>query len=470
MKKTTCVLLILAVLAAFGAFACGDEGSSGSTGPNDNTSCEKDSDCAVGQYCSNDVCLTSDLQGNGDECTSNTDCYKGQFCASNNQCADIPTSNTPGDTDNVVGDNPTQVCTPDDYRCNPVDNGQIQQCSELDGVYDWHYYKDCGDGESCINGVCRGENDCGPEEAGNTKCVESQVFQCSSELLFWGYLKDCLPPYVCYEETTGNAKCKLAGDACEVCDENNLPLGCGCTGENQYCMPDAVGSTTGACATYCDRSDGTACPRGWECVQGQCQPVDGYCTSDSNCSTKEFCNYFPNADDGQCEKRCYESGVYCPANYRCVGEEDPLNAGRCILKDPNCVPCSGDTSCEQSHYCEISPGMSEGCCIERCQTDDDCPGILKCVGEGKCRPSEGGDCNGGCPEGYICATDFDQCFLNCPACPADRPCCDAASAPICYDCGECVNPAMCGFGLPQCCPGSNCSVLDFAYGVVGFCQ
>ena len=470
MKKSSGIFFLWVTLVMFFPLACGDEGSSGITDTNNGKSCETDSECSIGQYCSGGSCLTSDLQGDGDDCKVNTDCYKGEFCASNNKCATIPGTSTPGDIDSTT-DNVVEVCTADEYRCNPVDNSQVEQCSNLDGVLDWRYYKKCGDDETCVNGLCMGENDCSAEDVGKTKCVENQVFQCTSQILYWGYLKDCLPPYVCVEETPGAAGCKLEGDACEVCDDNNLPLGCGCTGENQYCLPDGVDSTTGACATYCDRTDGTKCPRGWECFQGKCQPVDGYCTSDNDCSIKEFCNNFPGADDGQCETRCYESGVYCPANYRCVGAEDPDNAGRCVLKDPTCIECSGDTGCDASEYCEISPGQNVGCCLERCLNDDDCPGILVCTGEGKCRPDgTGGDCGGGCPDGYICATEFNQCFLNCPACPAERPCCDAASAPLCYDCGVCVNPAACGFGLPQCCPGSNCTVLDFTYGLGGFCQ
>lgn len=366
------------------------------------------------------------------------------------------------DRDPVVPDGDTETpefeldtgCDPDTYRCN---GSLVERCSPM--TSDWEFYLDCNEREmQCAGGQCVSADaevgDCTPMEK---RCVENTIQRCSMTGTVWEEYMTCPAGDVCLD-----GECIYPrGDECTADTEFDV-----CS-DGEYCLLPNDGTDVGFCAPYCDLVD-NRCPRAYTCSGGRCAPIVGYCRSDAECATDEFCNKLPTQDDGSCKKFCFEAGEFCAELYKCVKEPTDLNYGHCIPKNTDCSECSSDGACASGNYCEILTGFSKGCCHAYCNDlTNPCPTGYNCGPDGRCVYGNGCDeCPGGCPKGHICEKNYCMCVLNCPSCPEGQ-CCDADSAPNCYDCGECQNPAVCGILLPPCCFGYNCSAV--VYGVLGYC-
>lgn len=414
--------------------------------------------CTANANCDSGMCVGSTTTTPGfcsAPCSTDGDCQqilfgaccetRGGYCKTSDLCGGLD-----GDLPDGDGDEPV-LCTPESFRCIGSD---LQRCN---ATGDWELYRDCAAaGMTCVGDSCvpAADGDLpGDCTAGERRCNGTDFVERCNTNLVWERFQECSLRQTCED----GACVTPLGDPCTVEE--------GCADDGEYCLPSRAGGSTGNCMPYCDVGN-TGCPRGWECSQGQCQPIRGYCLSSADCASEEFCDRLPTNEDGRCLRYCNLPGENCPELYRCITDRNDPNYGRCILEDPTCHICSYDGECAMGSYCEIIAGQAKGCCKPSCSSDADCPGILTCDRDGRCVVgSGGGDCGGSCPQGYICDRTFNQCVLNCPGCGVNQ-CCDAQSAPSCYTC-ECQNPVVCGILLPPCCFGYNCSAM--VYGVLGYC-
>ena len=361
-------------------------------------------------------------------------------------------------------------------RCSPANLARVEQCVDTgSGLLDWDLYMNCGPNQVCSGTVCvdnvtddDDDGDVTDDDDDDASCSPNLAKRCNAENdveqcqavegagLVWTLYMDCPIGDVC----RNNECLSPLGDACTLAE--------GCTDTEQYCLPSEPNGTEGHCATFCNR-EGIHCPRGWQCLRGNCEPIDGYCRSDSECSLDEFCNMAVNQEDGTCIRYCSLPGESCPELYRCQADETQPNYGKCMPVNADCDPCANNVDCGTDGYCEKITGQVQGCCHDKCRSDADCINGLNCSTDGRCVVGTGnGDCGGSCPVGHICDPTFNVCILNCPVCGVNE-CCDAASAPQCYTC-QCQNPIACGFLMPPCCAGFNCNVSEVVYGLAGICM
>ncbi len=263
-------------------------------------------------------------------------------------------------------------------------------------------------------------------------------------------------------------------DISETETEEEVPVSQFCTQDDdcleglEYCHRDNPSDSEGVCRNFCDLP-GEECPLGFSCEDsGTCELIDGFCKNDVDCNIQEFCDKQPDAEGGVCTEFCFNIGNYCPTGCTCDVDGASTTYGQCLC-DTECTSCYVDADCPIHQVCDSSPGFDQFCCIDICEEDSDCSSNYECCTDGRCKPSCN-PCGDGCPPGERCDPDMGCLpIFDCPPCPIDH-CCTAETAPMCVYCGHCENPPACGWGLPQCCPGSNCSVLPYAYGMVGFCQ
>ena len=511
-RRMNVMLAVLALALPFMGLAC--DGESGTSGPaNQNMAgltCLEDSDCG-GLSCLN-------LDGDNTctpTCEKDADCPDSLPCCGTDISACVPEilcdefntgvaadedQSADGDAstedDNSTDEPVNANCEFDTYKCGESTEtyGKVLRCAKTAIGTEWQVARTCE--ECCIEGQCITGDDCAavdPPPDGictpNTyRCrTWSEVQVCSSDGKAWNFYKECSElgkfcvDAACVEEPPADND----GEQEEEFDprvECSMEAGCQLS-EDEYCFNTDPDATTGRCWVRCNIDGGDRCPRSHECnlENGECEPIPSYCTSDMDCSTDEFCDMLGGStSDGYCTRYCFKLGASCALRTKCDTDPHSLNYGKCI-PDEDCKSCDYDGMCDADSYCYVPPGQVTGCCMLRC-TDKDgdceahevcCYGSLVCGDDGKCTKGNGScNCGGVCPQGYICDQMFCQCVLNCPPCPLDT-CCDATSAPQCTitgpACPECINPAVCGIALKQCCPGSNCSVFAWAYGLVGFC-
>ncbi len=381
------------------------------------------------------------------------------------------------------GDEPPASCTPDTYGCDGPNT--VQRCTSSG---DWTVYKRCGENSCCVNGDCVTMDDglnceidpecfCAP---GSYRCRGIREIQkCRTDCKDWDLYVQCKSNEICsdgfcnpIDDPIEDGDEPADGDAVVDGDEEPVCIPCnltdGCQSNEQYCLPDKDGESEGCCEMFCDLPGGT-CPRGMKCESGTCQHVEGYCMSDAMCATDEFCDKLPDRNEGMCETYCYTMGFRCPNHSKCDENPTSLNYGKCIY-DQECVTCSFDQQCENEvgvgNYCNIAPGYTEGCCMEMCGPQNECPGQMTCCPDGRCGNNCGTKCTKECPAGYKCDPLYDDCASSCPPCEPDA-CCDSTTAPNCKPGCTCQNPLICGFLLKPCCLGYSCSAI--VYGVLGYC-
>ncbi|RJO68692.1 MAG: hypothetical protein C4523_07335 [Myxococcales bacterium] len=446
--------------------------------------CRSDEDCPAGLDCrllpGGMICTVgcaSDAECG--ELLKDSCCFKseGEFvCALPESCpaddgdddeeiADLQDASTDSEPDDAG------PCEPDQYRCR---NESIVERCGADGA--WRRYRRCSEGTFCHGGECVAGELC--ETAGRFCCPDTlrcwarDIQRCRSDGSDWDFYRTCEADKICvdgfcYGETADgdiDPESPADGDAedCVPCTSDE-----GCAGDLEYCFIPDPRQTGGCCTCFCDTEGCPACPRGFRCEHGECAPLDGWCQLDAQCDMDEFCNRYPGHDDGVCKHYCFVAGEYCPETYRCEENPSDVNYGRCVPNDWECrTRCTYDGMCQPGYYCEIPAGQAEGCCIDACASDYDCPNGLHCCEGGRCGVDCGATyCDPPCDPCYECAPIYNTCSFNCcPPCPEGYYC-DETTAPNCRE-GFCTNPPVCGI-ITSCCPGYRCSAI--VYGVLGFC-
>lgn len=319
--------------------------------------------------------------------------------------------------------NGTGTCTAGEKQCSATNSRIVEVCTSQGS---FAFYRECAEGTACDPAL----KDCGGS-GGDPDGAETDAEP------------DGPPP--------------------ESCSPTQP-----CTDSNQYCQLNSEG-TAGTCRDYCGDPESPPCPVGYECDllnTRECKRVPGFCARTRDCEPGQFCSKSPGQEWGRCRCLCTRPGCNCTVDgTKCVSDETSADYGKCVPINGSCQSCVNDFDCGNTGYCEKWVGQTSGCCTPKCRSQNDCPQGLACRQDGRCAGNAAPDCGGTCPQGNICDPVYSQCVLNCPACPPQF-CCDANSAPRCYRC-ECTNPAICGFGLKQCCAGYSCSAI--VYGVLGFC-
>jgi len=204
-----------------------------------------------------------------------------------------------------------------------------------------------------------------------------------------------------------------------------------------------------------------ACPAGFECVSGSCEPITGdgtlcsLCSADSECGGPgDLCIRFPDGAT-YCTTACASPGD-CGAN-SCFGTS--AGGGQCAPADATGNPtCAGMTGpeCTSNSDCDAS---------ERCNSSGECvprPVDLGNLGD-PCETADG--CNSGecitTPEGSICTETCD--WLDPTSCSAGYYC-DGEALGTCGS-GRCLAGSAGAGGLGDACSADNeCDTLFCADG------
>ncbi len=280
----------------------------------------------------------------------------------------------------------------------------------------------CPDGDTCIGGQCeQGSELCGVERCERGKaCVDGEcrptAFEC----------KD--PTDTCRERCPDDLR-----PVCAVVEDRRQTFTNRCEAE----CGGAEAIMDGRCESGCGPMN--PCDEGLECVRGQCRPRECECpnpsedmrvcgrsgaTHPSACHAQ--CAEDPVAYRGECGENSCESSADCQFDQACIPvlrgstnrgrmcdpESDPdcilqcRPLPRCSTNEPcprrqqaslGCYPVTSDvgiclptcnvqdpSACRFGHCASIlhrrgREVAAEGICLPQCESDEQCPGSLRCL-------------------------------------------------------------------------------------------
>lgn len=288
---------------------------------------------------------------------------------------------------------------------------------------------------------------------------------------------DCPGGYVCQQNRCQSTSLPSEGSTCSAPSDCPNGLNCGSDGRchggdcsNSGCPDGFVCKLSDAklvcmptqtdAGTYTGCKNDGACAQagaGAKCLNGSCVLPENQCSDTTQCRTGLKCV------DGVCTPSC-AGGVPCPIGYSCdtargvcTGNPTPCGGGNA---------CTGDTTCVEDH------------CVQKCDAQGRCPGMLVCV-NGGCMPDEKPqfvcDVEGQqdkCAQGSICL--HHSCYLGCDADAGPDACKAADTFNICKSvqtgsgtysvCGSSSNLG------PDCDPTQNKACTGALVCIDGFCR
>ena len=328
---------------------CGDDGCGGSCGGCDigrqcdagqcvDIPCENSTDCPGNLVCDKDsgACV---------ECTGDEDCPEGLTCGEDHQCHMVHECESDID------------CKQYDMVCDK-DNGECVECLED---------SDCEDAEYCNTGYCVADA-C---TAGEKKCEENTVRECSANGSEWTIKKECAANQYCEEAACHDYLCDPGevfcdGQVYKVCDQagKGLQYEEDCGAKDQYC------SNQGCIDTVCPPSE----------VYCTGPAKVGTCSSDGMTLTEEDCQPEHYCEAGTChEWLCIPETAYCAGTIAavcntlgsghltekdCTDDDETCVNGECLACQPQCQgkDC-GDDSCGGScGTCSVGAVCIDGIC------------------------------------------------------------------------------------------------------------
>ena len=121
-----------------------------------------------------------------------------------------------------------------------------------------------------------------------------------------------------------------------------------CKEHNEFCV-------NGLCQQCRDSSN---CPEGFQCVNGKCEAIEGYCSENKPCPSPKVCKFNRCAYECERDDQC-GPGQMCQ-NYRCV-------------QKPSI--CTSDDDCDPNEYCDNGDCLprrgDERCALENIYFDFD---------------------------------------------------------------------------------------------------
>ncbi|MFH2011073.1 MAG: DUF4215 domain-containing protein [bacterium] len=391
----------------------------GNTQPGDGCSptcqLEANPDCGNGQLDPGEQCD----DGNNAPCDSCSPLCQAEVCG--NQVIDCGETCDDGNTQGGDGCSPTcQAEAPPSCGDHVIDPGE--QCDDGNTTPCDGCSAAC-QSESCGNGVVECGEECDDGNGSNTD----------------GCLSDCTLPF-CGDGFI------WAGH--ELCEQGQLSSDCANEGYSGGTL--ACGAN---CQSYdysqCTSGDGGACTSDGQCAGGYCylESVDGfpggYCTSDcywDPCGPQGAC--FSVSGGDRCYQRC-NTGADCRDGYYC--RVDPFT-----YTDLICRPlCTADSQCPATGQCNIYTG--------RCGSHFD-----PSLGDNG-DACGGGDCRGGCWDGWDNGYCVSECNMSNPSCPGDGVC-SAIFGGVSGDRGYCLDGCVTPPDCPR--PGFTCRANPYGSGQV----
>lgn len=402
------------------------------------TSCSTDTDCSVGNWCSNGVCIAK--VPNGSTCTAGNSCVSG-ICADGvccnaactGECEACDVAAAVGTCSPVTGKphgSRTQ-CATDSSLCGGACNGTNRTACTYPGSSTQCRAPSCGAGTATLGAVCNGAGscptlqtqDCGQYVCGATACLGN----CNTDLdcVQGDYCsaKVCKPRVAAGQACSSNDQCTTGHCVDKVCCDQ------ACGAECEAC--DVAGSV-GKCSPVTGKphggrapcaSDGTVC--GGQCdgtqVTACAYPGDGVVCHDAACvadnaTLVSYCNgagSCPPVQQQACgpQFKCDSTGTRCNGN--CTVDSDCgfqqfCSAGVCAPLLGNGKACGAPTQCASS-YC-----VDGVCCDSSCSGQ--CEACNLTGSEGTCTPVTGA------PTGIRppCASDGSVCAGTCNGVNTDQ--------------------------------------------------
>jgi hypothetical protein len=413
------------------------------------TTCNDDTDCTSGYYCTGvgGQCLADVAKGVS--CTKDTMCASGLVCAG----------------DGVVGED--NVCC--DQECDGVcrsclnsRNGGLGNgtCGLAPDNSDPD--EDCPNGQNFCDatGTCNASGQCRLYQAvgtycGDNICDEGNVFkpECNGAGTCVNTVQPSCTPYTCLDTEQCRTACSDPAHCVEgtFCENGQclgaLPPGSACSKDSEcgskHCADIGVGELEGddgaggaggaggggdIAGVCCDEACNTACRACKASLKGSGQ--DGACEDvkpntdprdDCAADPSDQCGYDGLCGDGSC--RLSPSGTSC-GDSSCSGNNV---LGQICNGGGDCINATGATPCDP-YLCREEGGT--GSCTSPCGEDSDCQTGFYCV-DGTCLAkaalgktcSESVECESGfCVDGLCCDA---SCRGQCEACnlPGDEGIC-----------------------------------------------
>lgn len=225
-------------------------------------------------------------------------------------------------------------------------------------------------------------------------------------------------------------------------------------------------------------SGGTTAPKG---------ELGAGCTSNNNCKTGLFCQYYGN--EGFCSQQCKPSAQNCPSGFVCLGYQGGGDTGACIPGEDEPQPTKGaGESCTSSAECTSLLCIEKVCRTKctpssptACTSKEECAKLVG-VSYGACVPKpestlkdngeacfDASECITGVCLKAALADNFGYCRQPCTGkgtCPGGQACVEQIDGSLACLPGTEKNPAGSSCAGPNDCETGLC----IAYGASNFCS
>ena len=293
-------------------------------------------------------------------------------------------------TNPLDADDAEPPCDPDTPEIlDGLDNDCDGQVDEgFDDQQECNANVDCAPGQSCIEGVCMGDEPLGC--GADADCARGEV--CVRNV--------CMPAQDDCIDSDGDGFCIEDGD----CDDTNPDVGPGAVEVRDGLDNDCDGLVDEENNNMLECNSDADCAPSEFCLDGVCQGEREGCADDADCARGEICSM----------------NVCIPANGDCIdndGDGFCIEDGDCDDNNPDVGPGAVEVRDGLDNDCDGQVD-EEGGDLE-CNADNDCARGEACF-DGICRPDNNMlECNADddCARGEICARGLciperDECFDN----------------------------------------------------------
>ncbi len=338
--------------------------------------CKEDKDCGLGEVCNaKGICEPNRPKPSANYCKP---CYTSSQCGDGNFCYNSKT--TTGYCVQACGAG--RFC-PEGTACKTLSPG-IDQCMPIEGCF-----QACDKDNPCATGFVCKDSKCTRTDGG-----EAGDF-CTSKV-------PCALGHECIEGDYGSRCVKTcgspAGTAGNACDNKACKEGLECIAISG--LPEQV------CLEQCT----STCKTGGRCFRLTSSTQVCLCTSDSECSPDQFCNYAQIGvyGAGACSPKPKDFRTQCRPGETCAPIYPVGNACRASEGDRTAfTTCTTQMRCAEGLDCLRLSSNAPSLCYENCRTSNSCSRGGVCIsfrsGARYCMCQN----NTHCPKGTICKLLFN---------------------------------------------------------------